>query len=130
MGLFDLFKGKDKENKAAQQALPWQKLTSIAQLDGIATASKSKPQVIFKHSTRCGISRMVMNQFESTFAHTAQDLDLYYLDLLTYRDVSDEIGIKFQVVHQSPQLIVVKNESVVHHSSHHDIDAGSLDALV
>jgi bacillithiol system protein YtxJ len=48
-------------------------------------------------------------------------LKLYYLDLLNYRDISDEIGAQFQVMHQSPQLLIIKNEIAVAHASHYDI---------
>ncbi len=130
MGLFGLFKGGDKAPKAEKKALPWQKLETVAQLDTIAERSKTKTQVIFKHSTRCGISKMVMNQFVSTYAVEDTALDLYYLDLLSYRDVSDAIGQKFQVFHQSPQLIVVKKGVTVHHASHHEINAGVLETLI
>ena len=60
---------------------------------------------------------MVMNQFVTAFDVDA-NLDLYYLDLLSYREVSNETGYKFQVMHQSPQLLVIKNGVVVAHASH------------
>ena len=50
-------------------------------------------------------------------------VDLYYVDVLSDRTISDEAGYLFQVLHQSPQLIIVKNGETVHHSSHHSIDA-------
>jgi len=100
-----------------EKILPWQALTDISQLDTIADNSKSKVQVIFKHSTRCGISSMVMKQFVSDY-NLDLNIDLHYLDLLSYRNVSDEIGYKFQVMHQSPQLLVIKNDVVVAHASH------------
>ena len=105
-----------KPKKEAKQ-LPWQELTAVKQLSEIDKKSKTRAQFIFKHSTRCGISRMVMNQFVSMY-DVEMNADLYYLDLLSFRDVSDEVGYKFQVMHQSPQLIVVKNGQTVAHASH------------
>jgi bacillithiol system protein YtxJ len=104
-----------------EKVLPWIPLTTVDQLDTIAEKSKGKTQLIFKHSTRCGISRMVMNQFVSAYDIDA-NADLYYLDLLSYRDVSNETGYKFQVMHQSPQLLVIKNGVVVAHASHGGIN--------
>jgi bacillithiol system protein YtxJ len=98
--------------------LPWIPLNAIPQLNYIAEKSKTKTQVIFKHSTRCGISRMVINQFVEMYQFTEKDLDLYYLDLLNHREVSNEVGYKFQVMHESPQLLVIKNGVVVTHASH------------
>mgnify|MGYP000373305054 CR=1 FL=1 len=43
--------------------------------------SKNETLVVFKHSTRCGISRMVMKQFEDDY-DTSLNIDLFYLDLL------------------------------------------------
>ncbi|WP_179377308.1 bacillithiol system redox-active protein YtxJ [Winogradskyella wichelsiae] len=110
-----------------EKILPWQALTDSSQLETIVEKSKTKTQVVFKHSTRCGISSMVMKQFVSAY-DLDLNVDLYYLDLLSYRSVSDEVGYKFQVMHQSPQLLVIKNGIVVTHASHgaiNDVDLGS-----
>ena len=127
MGLFNkIFSGSNEPKE--EKVLPWIPLTQIDQLDSISEASLSKTQLIFKHSTRCGISRMVMNQFVDAYDVEA-NADLYYLDLLSYRDVSNEVGYKFQVTHQSPQLLVIKNGIAVAHASHgaiNDMDLGSI----
>jgi len=117
MGLLNKLFGGENEVKE-EKLLPWIPLNESPQLDFIQTKSSTKTQVIFKHSTRCGISRMVMKQFVDAYNFTEKDLDLYYLDLLNYRDVSNEVGYKFQVMHESPQLLVIKNEAVVAHASH------------
>ncbi len=119
MGIFNkLFGSEGKEPKEEKQALPWQELKSVEQLNEIAKASKTKTQAIFKHSTRCGISRMVIRNFESSFDLTGEEVDLYYLDLLSYRNISDEVAAKFQVFHESPQFLIIRNGHAVHHSSH------------
>jgi bacillithiol system protein YtxJ len=112
-----------------EKILPWLPLTTIDQLDTIAEQSKTKTQLIFKHSTRCGISRMVMNQFEAAYDIDI-NADLHYLDLLNYRDVSNEVGYKFQVMHQSPQLLVLRNGVVVAHDSHGAINEMNLERFV
>lgn len=123
MGLFNsLFGSNNSKNKEEKPALPWINLTSLDQLEEIALNSKGKPQFIFKHSTTCGISRMVMNTFKNTYNLTKEQADLYYLDLHSYREVSNETGIKFQVLHQSPQLLVIKNGTTVAHASHGGIN--------
>lgn len=121
MGIFNtLFKGE--QNPKEEKQLPWIALTEVSKLDEIIQKSKSKTQIIFKHSTRCGISRMVMNQFVKAF-NVDVNADLYYLDLLNFREVSNETGYKFQVIHESPQLLVIKNGVVVQHASHGDINS-------
>jgi len=126
--MFGKLFGGSKEPKE-EKILPWKNLTEVAQLDEIEKLSKGKTQVIFKHSTRCGISSMVMNQFVDAF-DVDSNLDLYYLDLLNYREVSNETGYKFQVMHQSPQLLVIKNGVVVTHASHGAINEIDLTKFV
>lgn len=117
MGIFDSFFGKKENTTKESGALPWIPLTSIAQLEDIAQQSNGKPQLIFKHSTTCGISRMVLNMF--TGSYNLQDTaDIYFLDLHAHRDVSNEVASRFGVMHQSPQLIIVKNGEVTYHTSH------------
>ena len=116
MGLFgNLFTNKERKE---ENQLPWIKLTSIEQLKEIEERSKTKPQFIFKHSTTCGISRMVFGMFSKSYPFDENRADLYYLDLHAYRPVSNEVGIVFQVLHQSPQLLVIKNGETVFHTSH------------
>ncbi len=128
MGLLDMFK-KDTSDKPEKKALPWIALTDVKQLAEIKETSKSKTQIIFKHSTRCGISKMVINQFQSSYVFE-DSVDAYYLDLLNYRPISAEIAAFFQVMHQSPQLLVIKDGVVVHHASHHDIHAANIQQFV
>lgn len=123
MGLFGFGGKKASEEK---KELPWHALVSMDQLELIREESKTTPVAIFKHSTRCGISRMVLRQFEGSYDIDPTKMKLYFLDLLSYRDISNEIGIQFQVLHQSPQLIVIKNGNAVAHASHHSIQAGEL----
>ncbi|TCK64677.1 bacillithiol system protein YtxJ [Winogradskyella wandonensis] len=125
MGLFNKLFNSSSEPKD-EKVLPWQALTTVSQLDEIEKRSMGKTQLIFKHSTRCGISRMVMNQFAAMY-DVDLNADLYYLDLLNYREVSNETGYKFQVLHQSPQLLVIRNGVTVAHASHgaiNDLDLG------
>lgn len=101
----------------------WIPLDSLNQLEEIKNLSKTETIIIFKHSTRCIISRSVLKQFEDSFDEELATLKVYYLDLLNCREISNEVGYQFQVLHQSPQLLVIKNEVAVAFSSHYDIMA-------
>ena len=103
----------------------WNMLTSISQLDEIVALSNQEPVLIFKHSTRCGISRMVLKQFENQF-HRDSKATAYFLDLLNHRDISNAISEKFNVAHQSPQLLLIKGEICIYDVSHDAIDAEKL----
>lgn len=129
MGIFkNIFNGNSKPKE--EKILPWIPLKSKAQLGLITDKSKTKPQLIFKHSTRCGISKMVINQFVDQYNFSESDFDLYYLDLLNYREISNEVGYTFQVIHESPQLLVIKNGVVVAHASHSGINSIDLNLFI
>ena len=131
MGLFSAFKKDTSSNLSKKtNTFPWIDLTSVDQLIEVQEQSKITPVVIFKHSTRCVISRIVLREFESSFPKDKQSVSLYFLDLLTYRDISNEIGSKFQVFHQSPQLIVLKNGEAVYHASHNEIKADAIKDII
>jgi bacillithiol system protein YtxJ len=131
MGLFDKLK-KTQRDIAKEEIVetPWHVLSRTEQVEDLIEESKNVPVAIFKHSTRCGISRMVLKQFEKEYSLTDEQLKLYFLDLLKHRDISNEIAERFGVAHESPQLLVVKNGEVVHHHSHQGIEAAHLETLV
>lgn len=126
MALFGLFGSKEPSEEKEIKEIPWNRLNTVEQLKEIVKESKTVPVVIFKHSTSCGISRMVLRNFEKTYDIDSKQMKLYFLDLLAYRDVSNEVGYTFQVIHQSPQLIVIKNGVAVANASHHSIRAEEL----
>lgn len=128
MGLFDkVFKSERDIVKKEIEEVPWHSLTESKQLEEIEQESKEQPVVIFKHSTRCGISRMVLNNFEKSYdLPKDREVKLYFLDLLANRDISNEVASRFGVRHESPQMIILKDGKVVHHASHHSIDLQSV----
>jgi bacillithiol system protein YtxJ len=125
MSIFNSLFGSSEEKKVTESKINWIPLQFVRQLDEMVAVSGQKPAVIFKHSTRCSISRFALKQFENEFA-LEDKVDAYFLDLIEYRDVSNEIANRFQVVHQSPQLLLIKNGQSVYDASHSDIDAGDL----
>ena len=127
MSFFDKIFGS--ENSEVNSNVNWIPLTAISQLDEIVENSNNKTIVIFKHSTRCSISRFALKQFESEY-NLEDKVDLYFLDLLNYREVSNEIVNRFQVVHQSPQLLLIKNGVAVYNASHSDIQAEFLEKYI
>jgi bacillithiol system protein YtxJ len=97
----------------------WNSLIDEAQLEIIKNKSFEKPQLIFKHSTTCSISKMAFSRFERSEA--PDTIDFYYLDLLNFRSVSNAIAEKFQVHHESPQVILIKNGDCIYDESHYGI---------
>ena len=124
MSLFDkIFGGAEEENKDSK--IGWRQLTDLGQLNEILEISKEKPAVIFKHSTRCSVSRMALRHFESEFDLEGK-VTPYFLDLLNHRDISNAIATKFEVEHQSPQLLLISNGKCIYDASHNAIEVQSL----
>lgn len=115
----------NKEPQMEESKMNWTDLTHLDQLDMIINESWEMPVLIFKHSTRCVISRTVLKNFEKEF-HLGDKIKPYFLDLLEFRPISNEIATVFNVTHQSPQLIVVKNGKAVYNASHDGIDVEDL----
>ncbi|MEO7801169.1 MAG: bacillithiol system redox-active protein YtxJ [Ginsengibacter sp.] len=98
----------------------WISLTSTEQLQALKQKSQEQPQVIFKHSTRCSISSMVKSRLDKGAQPTGADF--YYLDLIKYRDISNKISQDFNVYHESPQVMIIKNGESIYDESHSGID--------
>lgn len=116
--LKNVFGSSDEEKP--NNKMEWNLLTAMNQLDLIVSMSEEKAVLIFKHSTRCSISRFALKQFENEF-NLEEKIEPYFLDLLNYRDISNEIAFRFNVQHQSPQVLLIKNGVVVYDASHSDI---------
>jgi bacillithiol system protein YtxJ len=97
----------------------WITLNTENQIELIRQASFVKPQLIFKHSTTCSISKMAFSRFER--AEAPDTIDFYYLDLLSFRQVSTAVAEAFQVHHESPQILLIKNGECIFDESHYGI---------
>ncbi len=125
MSLFkNIFGSSEEENQSSK--IEWRQLTDLGQLNEIIDLSNEKAVLIFKHSTRCSISRFALKQFENEF-DLKEKITPYFLDLLNHRDVSNEVANRFDVFHQSPQILLIKNGKAIFSTSHDDIDAKFLE---
>lgn len=97
----------------------WITLSNVEQLSSIKQQSAVKPQIIFKHSTRCSISTMALNRLERS--NEIPSADFYYLDLLAHRDISSKIAEEFSVYHESPQVLLISKGLCVYDESHSGI---------
>jgi bacillithiol system protein YtxJ len=105
----------------------WIDLREQAQIEAIKEESKEQPVLIFKHSTRCSISRAALDRLERNWK---TEIKTYYLDLLSYRNISNQIAEYFGVEHESPQVLVVKDGKPVYVRSHLSINADEIAKLI
>lgn len=99
----------------------WKNIESEEDLKKAIEKSFEKKVILFKHSTRCQISKIVLKNFEKEVAHSDKEVEYYYLDLIKYRSISNEIAEQFAITHQSPQMIVLENGKAVIDASHQSI---------
>lgn len=97
----------------------WNHLTATDQIDQIKQESANKPILLFKHSTRCSISGMAENRLERAWdEEEIPTMDIYHLDLIRHRDISDYIASTFNVPHESPQVLIISDGHCIYHNSH------------
>ncbi|EDM34368.1 hypothetical protein PBAL39_08776 [Pedobacter sp. BAL39] len=101
--------------------MQWKMINDPSQISEI----KNKPgySLIFKHSTRCSVSMMAKRRFEMDWEAIPEDTSLYFLDLISYRAISAQIAETFQVHHESPQILLIKDGDCILDASHSDISA-------
>ncbi len=100
----------------------WINLTNKNQVGNIITESTTEPVVIFKHSTSCSISRTALDRLERNWGLGEMNhVKPYFLDLLSYREISNNIAEIFEVEHQSPQVLIISNGKSVYDRSHFEI---------
>ena len=108
------FKSKNKN------AFKWLNIVDTMSYNDAISYSYIEPILIFKHSTRCSISSLALNRIEYNDNKKVIN-HCYFLDLLSYRDISNKIAKDFNVTHESPQVLVIKNEKCIYHASHYNI---------
>ena len=120
MGLLkSLFRsGADDDNV---NVINWSKIEIISDIDEIIDQSELNTIVIFKHSTRCGISNSVLRRFEKQTKPPMDQTNFYLLNVIQHRNISNEISQQLTIHHESPQLIIIKNREVIAHDSHYEI---------
>jgi bacillithiol system protein YtxJ len=103
--------------------MSWTELRTDSQLEQIHHESKTKSILIFKHSSRCSISKMALDRLERKWKpEETSHIKPYFLDLLSYRETSSNVSRQFDVEHESPQVLIIENGQSVSDWSHFDID--------
>jgi len=112
--------------KVLDRMLNWKKLDSVAQYEDLMKASNDKPFAVFKHSTRCSVSNMAKKKLEFEWSFKEEQIPIYYLDLLVYREISNRLSNDLHIEHQSPQLLVIQNQKAIYHQSHGEIEVADI----
>jgi bacillithiol system protein YtxJ len=102
--------------------MEWEILTELQQLEDIRRLSGKKSVLIYKHSTRCSTSRLILERLERSWKNEHQQhFKPFLLDLITYREISNALAEAFDVEHESPQVMLIQNGKSVYDNSHFGI---------
>ena len=115
-----------KDDSKKRGNVNWVLLTELSQLDEIKEESKDKPVMILKHSTRCSVSLMAKNGLDKSWDIENDKIKTYYLDLLKFRPISNQIAETFNIHHQSPQILLIKDGTCSYTATHSEIDTRSI----
>jgi bacillithiol system protein YtxJ len=110
--------------------MAWIHLTSQEQLQEAINRADTKPQLFFKHSTRCIISKMALQDFERSGVIDVSEADFYLLDLLNYRQISNSISEGLNIIHQSPQAIMLSKSEVIYSETHERINGAKVQQIL
>ena len=111
--------GITKKESTPTTKISWTGLNDMVFLDQIKEESQTSPVMILKHSTRCPTSSMALNRLERNWDGEAVNyMKHYYLDLISYRDISNQIAEDFKVMHQSPQVLIISKGVCIFNASH------------
>ena len=108
--------------------MQWTPLTDLSQVSEIQHSAGYS--LIFKHSTRCSVSMMAKRRFEMDWEILPSDIRLYFLDLIAYREISNQLADTFQVHHESPQILLIKDGECILDASHGDISAEEVEEVI
>ncbi len=110
--------------------MDWQKLSVEEEVDHLISASSEKPQVLYKHSSRCATSYFTLKNIETLTSLEKEQVDFFMVDVIGQRPLSMYIADKLDVRHESPQLFVFKDGEIIWHGSHNQIQADVIRELI
>jgi len=99
-------------------------LRDIAALDDFLAQSNGHPVIIFKHSDSCGISARAYTQMSEL------ERPVGLVTVQTARAVSDEIGKRLGLAHETPQVMIISERKVAWTASHGQVKAASVEAAL
>lgn len=95
-------------------------------IESMLENSEEQPQLIYKHSHRCSICFLARQELDKITNQASEIADLYLVNVIHQRDVSNAIASTLDVRHESPQAIVVNNRSVAWKGSHWDVKGNKI----
>ncbi len=97
-----------------------------AELEEALTAAIA---VVFKHSPYCGASRWAREEVVD-FAESHPDTPVFQIDVITARELSQNLARRLGIPHQSPQVIVLRSGEPIWNDSHSRVQKEALELAI
>lgn len=108
----------------------WEVMTKLSRIETIKQRSKQRPQLIYKHSHRCGTCMFTKGNLEQAAEGLLDNVDMHFINVVKNREVSNRVASEFEIRHESPQAILIDNGKVIWHASHGSIDLAEMREMV
>ena len=122
MGIRSFFTGSGSGKDSKRDAFPWIPVETSEHLESLLDQEREGIAILFKHSTSCGLSGMMLRRFQKLWESSVDEADFYLLNVIGQREFSNRISAHFGVLHQSPQVLVLQDQVLLAHASHADIN--------
>ena len=101
-------------------------LNTLEALDKALARATEEPVVIYKHSNACALSHRARKRLEALVSKESPPV--YEVVVQRARDVSNAVEERLGVRHETPQVLLVRDGSVIHHASHSQVDPDAIRA--
>ena len=100
-------------------------LSTEAELEAAVADSFEQPVVLLKHSKWCGRSQQII---EATLGEleTLSQVGCRVLIVQNHRALSNVVARRFNIRHETPQVVVIRNGQVTWHAAHSQITGHAL----
>lgn len=101
-------------------------MTTLAEFEAVLADSAAKPVLLFKHSKTCGLSAMAAEEVAELLDTGPLDAEIRVVDVRASRDLSRTIAERLRIRHESPQVLLIHDGTVVWHRSHASLTAAAI----
>jgi bacillithiol system protein YtxJ len=103
-------------------SLNWIELTRLDALEDVLEKSRTKPALIFKHSSTSPESIAVIKKFQNEWDLTADDLDLYLVEESRSSKIINTLVDTAGVDNEYPQVLLFADGVTMYDESHEMIN--------
>ncbi len=86
--------------------LNWKSLSTIEEFNRLVERSKEKPALVFKHRPSSPESMLAMETLERDWTISPENLDLYMIDVMKDKEVTEAVTDMAGVMNEYPQVLL------------------------